>query len=250
MSKKLPSEKLRNGLLLPSSTVLAGTASGLYQYQTTGTGILTGVISSAQTNDLIDSATLSASCGGTCSSSNGYYLLMLPAGIHSVTAQAAGYVPATFSGITIHSGESSPLDISLQPTGDDATCPATLILKNRKHRHQLSILKKFKDNVLKKTPKGNELINLYYRNGNRLWNLLQNHQQIKERCFVLLTKLIPVISLSLTGESIRLSRSLTTEMIHLLDDLHRISGNDLKPEILRLKNQIEDQSFAELLGVY
>jgi hypothetical protein len=244
----LPSKKLPNNLSILSNNIIAGTASGIYQYKTTGTGILTGTISSAENGELIDSAMLSTSYGSSCLSSNGYYLLLLPAGTHSITAQATGYMPATVPDITVHAGQSSTCNISLLPQTDNGTCLASLILDRASHKKEIPLLRQFRDRVLNKTALGKHLTSLYYTLGEDVWKVLQKNPAFKKRCTKLLLKSIPIIEASLSENNPPATSALLSELSPLLFDLEIASPPGLKKEINRLRMQMKSFKAEKLFS--
>jgi hypothetical protein len=95
-----------------------GTAAHLAGPQ--ATGILTGVISDADTHDHIVGAQVQTKWGTCCtflaaSDSTGIYTLTAPVGVYSVTASASHYLPNTIAGVIITSTTPSTLDIPLVP---------------------------------------------------------------------------------------------------------------------------------------
>jgi hypothetical protein len=214
----------------PSGSVIAGTESGMYQFRTAGSGILSGTISSAQTGAPINEAVLSTSYGGTCISSNGYYLLMVPAGTHTVTAQAFGYLSSTESGIVVNAGESSTRDITLIAQSNNQTCPATLLLKGTKREYMLAGFRDFRDRVLTGNSFGRELIKYYNNSGNSLLKLIQKHSGIKKRCLTLLDRLMPLITSALKGNPLIIPDPLSAEIDSIVQDLSKISGDDLEKD--------------------
>jgi hypothetical protein len=202
----------------------------MYQFRTAGSGILSGTISSAQTGAPINEAVLSTSYGGTCISSNGYYLLMVPAGTHTVTAQAFGYLSSTESGIVVNAGESSTRDITLIAQSNNQTCPATLLLKGTKREYMLAGFRDFRDRVLTGNSFGRELIKYYNNSGNSLLKLIQKHSGIKKRCLTLLDRLMPLITSALKGNPLIIPDPLSAEIDSIVQDLSKISGDDLEKD--------------------
>lgn len=93
-----------------------GTAAHL-AYPLSATGILTGVISDADSHEPIGGAQVQAESveyQGT-SDSMGVYTLTLPAGVYTITASAPHYWPKPIAGVVVTSTTPNTLDISLDP---------------------------------------------------------------------------------------------------------------------------------------
>ncbi|MEI6127845.1 MAG: hypothetical protein WCQ99_14965, partial [Pseudomonadota bacterium] len=60
-----------------------------------GTGIITGTVIDNETKEPLDGVTVSAPAGGSGKSMQGYFLILVPAGIHALYAKADGYLPAS-----------------------------------------------------------------------------------------------------------------------------------------------------------
>jgi hypothetical protein len=230
-------------LTIPSATVLAGTASGMYQYSTAGTGVLTGMITAQETNLPIDSAEVSAASGSTCISSQGYYLMLLPSGVHTLDIDAVGYEHATLAGITVQSGQSISRDISLTPRSDDSSCVASSLLRGSKNATSLDVLRGFRDRMLRRSATGNLMIALYYAAGQDVLRALHEHPLLKKRCMQLIDKSIPVIATSLGKKSLTIPSSLLNEVSSFLFDLERVSPADLKAKISRLRRDLKQDGF-------
>jgi hypothetical protein len=72
-------------------------------------------------------------------------------------------------------------------------CPSIYLLGNNNPR--IAALRNFRDQVLAKSVAGIKLINLYYTNGEKIVNLLDNHSLIKAAAEKLLNLTIPFINL-------------------------------------------------------
>jgi len=151
-----------------SPSVIAGTSHGAYQYATAGSGLLTGTVSS-DADEPIDNAAITASCGGHCLSSSGYYLLMLPAGSHTLTASAPGYATSMHTGLLIQSGQTATCDIKLRHQA--GTCIIERLLHGSPHASGLARLRHFRDRVLRTCFWGEGLIRLYYAISAKLCSL-------------------------------------------------------------------------------
>jgi photosystem II stability/assembly factor-like uncharacterized protein len=246
-SKKIKSSQ-RTEISFPSSTVLAGTASGLYKTTTAGNGVITGNIIEQERGEMIDGAIVSSSFGSTCISEEGYYLLLVPSGVHRIQVQATGYTQASFPAATVSARQGVTQDITVTPVTDNGTCLASEVLSGTSHQKKLPLLRGFRDRVLKKTPLGKRLASLYYTLGEDVWKVLQKNPSLKKRCAKLMLKSIPIIESSLSGKRPRVAPSLLNELSQFLSDLEQSSPERLRKEINKLRNEMKSFSFKEILA--
>jgi len=231
-------------LNLPTATILAGTASGMFKCSSSGIGLLSGTITAKDTGGTIDNAAVSSSSGSSCASSEGFYSLMMPAGVHDIEVAADGYDNASLFGITVNAGEMVTRDITLS-TGngdDDGGCVATSLLKNRADKKQLPMLRTFRDAVLIKSPAGNRLVSLYYAAGSDAWNVLKNNQQLRERSVKLLRDALPAVLSSLRTKSLSIPSSLLNEASCFLFDLEQVSPARLKTQINKFRREMKQEN--------
>jgi len=227
---------------MPSSTIVAGTTSGIYQYASSGTGILTGIITSKADNTAINGADVfAAACGNSCIAMDGYYLLLLPAGVHTIEVRAPGYETTTVSNIPIMAGQSVIYDVALAPYTGDASCPATALLKGTPYQNGLPALRKFRDHVLSKTDQGRSAIMLYYASGDMIWKVLEGHPGLKARCLQLTISLLPLINSSVNGSLLPIPERLLHDGLCFLRDLERAAPEPLKKQLHQLRRDFDKQ---------
>jgi photosystem II stability/assembly factor-like uncharacterized protein len=238
--------KQQKGLLqnFPSSTILAGTASGMFKCSSSGTGLLSGTITAQDTGSTVDNAAVSSSSGSSCASSDGFYSLMMPAGVHDIEIAADGYNSATLFGITVNAGEIVARDIVLSTgPGDGDGCAATELLKNSANRKHLPALRAFRDAVLKKSLPGNRLTALYYAAEGDVRKVLKKNPQLRTRAVRLLQNALPVVLSSLSTKSVSIPSSLLNEASCFLFDLEQASPARLKARINKLRREMKEESF-------
>ncbi|MCX5903715.1 MAG: carboxypeptidase regulatory-like domain-containing protein, partial [Proteobacteria bacterium] len=228
--------------VVPSATIVAGTTSGLYQYSAAGSGIVTGTITAEDTGKPVDAAQVSSSCGSTCVSAEGYYLLLMPSGTHTVDISAEGYYAATIAGVQVLAGGSMVRNISLEPRKDSGSCPAAALLSNMPGRRYLAVLRRFRDGVLDKSRDGQELIALYYARGPSLINVLEKRQDLRARCLSLLTQCLPALEAALSGQALSLSPALADDISSLLTAIEQVSPAETRAAIDKLRRYLHDRT--------
>ena len=234
---------------IPSSTILAGTASGILQCSSSGTGLLSGAITAQDTGGMIDNAAVASSSGSSCASSDGFYLLMIPAGVHDIEVAADGYDSASLSGITVNAGEIVTRDITLSPAGsDDGGCAATELLKNNANRKHLPVLRAFRDAVLKKSVAGKNLVSRYYAAGSEVRDVLKRNPRLRARALKLLQHAMPVVLASRAAQSVSIPAELLNEASCFLFDLEQASPAGLKARIYTFRREMKQENFLRLVN--
>jgi N-acetylneuraminic acid mutarotase len=79
-------------------------------------GTLSGTVTDASTNQPIAGAQVNTSLGSTITDANGNYKLTLPVGTYDVTYAKFGYATNTQSGVSITDGNSTTVNVALQPS--------------------------------------------------------------------------------------------------------------------------------------
>ncbi|MDY6863272.1 MAG: carboxypeptidase regulatory-like domain-containing protein, partial [Thermodesulfobacteriota bacterium] len=215
-----------------AQTVYSGTGSGMYQYTPAGIGQLTGKVIDSSTGSGIMGAQVSAGAGGTKTiDTDGYYLLGLPSGTYSITAQKNGYSKGTINSIIVSSGGVTLCpDISLEPGG--STCPAEALLSGEAKK--LNNLRLFRDN-LKNSSRGLEYISIYYRNGNKFLEIINNSPSLRDEARSLLNKFIEESPEFTSSGNFNLSPELKFKLNEFVNKIEKKADKDLKGDIKRLK---------------
>ncbi|MEI6128179.1 MAG: CFI-box-CTERM domain-containing protein, partial [Pseudomonadota bacterium] len=151
-----------------------------------GTGIIAGSIVNSISGSLIDGALIKTDVGGAALSQDGYYVMLHPSGIPSLTCNALNYLPATAS-LSLNAGDTSIKDISLIPLGALSTTTTTTATGNTcmieaiygNQAEETVVLKHFRDTVLTNARCGRKIIKAYYEWGPGLLVLMQQHHQVR-----------------------------------------------------------------------
>ncbi|MCP4717409.1 MAG: hypothetical protein GY868_19985, partial [Deltaproteobacteria bacterium] len=144
----------------------AGTDSGMYQYRLAGNGIVTGTVRSSITGDFLDKAEINTDSGAACLSSQGYYVLLLPAGAHTLQTILNGYENNAVDHISIAAGETLSHDIFLQPAGNTINKTPCLLSgfgETEKNHELFSCVRALRDSALAKHAIGVIMIKWYYQ---------------------------------------------------------------------------------------
>jgi len=126
-----------------------------------GTGVISGMITDAATGNPIDGALITTTLNVSFKAIDGYYIMLHPAGLFSLTVSAEGYAPAS-SDCMLDGCALLQKDFSLLPvnTSDNAPCIVDYLFGA--HSPEASLLRNFRDTVLQKTAWGRKCVQTYY----------------------------------------------------------------------------------------
>lgn len=163
-------------------------------------GLITGAVTDLATGEPIEGAVISTNgIGYAISDAEGNYYLNEMAGTWVMETRAEGYAPFSV-GVTVNAGETVVLDITLDPIATTTTTAITTttvytstttiastttticqyLLIYGENSEEVALLRGFRDNVLRKTPEGRELINLSYEWGPVIVKLMEGDEEFKK----------------------------------------------------------------------
>jgi len=160
-------------------------------YRTGSTSVISGKILDEHGQPLPE-AQLSVSGGAgnnftTTSNARGYYeFAELPEGTVTVRASAQRYRRVTKQVTSNQLAPIDDLDFTLQPV-----CPATLVLDA--DSNDLLSLRKFRDEVLNKTPEGQEIISLYYEWSPYIVKAMEQDESFRGEVIEMIDAILPLI---------------------------------------------------------
>ncbi len=331
--------KLINGYksVLSSTTIYAGSGSGILEFTGSGLGVITGTVTDAMTGLGITGATISTDTGGVALSLSGHYVMNTPAGQCTVTASMNGYQSSSIPGVLVMSGEDTtvnfiltPLEVqnnpphipanpypangatnqplnltlswkggdpdrdtvtydvflgtqnipllikrnhprtrynldSLKPstiyywkilardskgeesegpiwhfaTGEESCsqspCPVSLVLGGEEE--SLTLLRRFRDEVLAKDGQGKRYITLFYRHAPEISLLLNKDPKLKLKTIGTIKELLPQIRSLLKGKEARFTPKIIEEIESLLDQFKAQASPGLKRTIEAIKEK-------------
>ncbi len=231
----------------PAASVAAGTTGGIYQYAASGTGVLTGMVTAQTAGVPVDGADIYApACGTSARSVNGYYLLLLPAGVHTIEIRAAGYETAVIPNLLIAAGQSLTRDVVLTPAAA-APCVAAWLLADERLQHHLGAVRAFRDEVLRRSDLGRTLIARYNATGDALLSVLAAHPNLKARAQKLLVSLVPLIDAVRSGCPVTIPDHLWQEGLRFCDALERAAPAHLKPQFRDVRQELDRRAISKLL---
>ncbi|MEI6126859.1 MAG: CFI-box-CTERM domain-containing protein, partial [Pseudomonadota bacterium] len=171
-------------------------ASGQYMLATTtaGTGIVFGSVTEIETGNPVNNASISTTVGASAVSQEGYYLLLGPAGVFTLTVSDAVHQPASKS-VNLITGSSVEADILLQLKssggGSMGTCPIEAAFAA--HEGPLNLLRSFRDTFLSRSSLGMACIAGYYQFAPEVTAMLERSPALKEKIRTTVVALLPAI---------------------------------------------------------
>ena len=172
-----------------------GTEYDLSVYRPIGppTGCISGTVTVKTSKEPVDGAIIWTTCGSSTISVMGYYLIINPPGICTMTVSAPGYVSFE-SSVTVNSGECTNFDITLTSESAPSTCPIESLYGE--HSKETELLRYFRDTVLSKTPEGQKIIKLYYQWSPVLIKMMGGNEEVKDTVKAMINRVLPLIESS------------------------------------------------------
>ncbi len=202
-----------------------------------GTGLISGIVIDVATGVEIDNANISTDGGGSTATADGYYFLVQPAGVFTITASAAGHSSATQS-VNIQSGGSLEVNLSLGVSGgNDGGCPVSLAL----HQESAPVraLRVFRDAYLKQSPAGERYIRIYYQYAAEVSGMFKKNPELREEARQALLMVLPAVKRLLSGESAALDSVQKNSIKKCLETVKAKAGGDLKRELETFMNDLD-----------
>ncbi len=234
------------GISFPTSTLLAGTASGLFRSTVAGTGVISGSVIHAETGEMLDGAVISTPSGSNGLADNGYFMLLVPAGVHTLQVSLGGYRQVTVPSVTVSAGTAVEQVCTMLPAGEDnGTCFLESLLDGASRTARLQTLRTFRDQVLFATPQGKGLVNAYYHLGKEISAVLRKNPDLEERFMHLLLKGLPVVERILSGKPAPSLARLVQEGVGLLEAVISEASPSMKKDLENLHKEIRHFSLQE-----
>ena len=223
----------------PTYTVYAGTASGLLtQDQSTiaGMGIISGMITSTFDNAKIGNASVQSTAGTGAQSDQGFYLMLVPSGQHSIQASAPGFLQVSSSSVYVNAGGTTELNITMTPEDNKPTlCISDQLLQRTADSNQLQPLRALRDSILKKTELGKTIISRYYSLGKDVLPVLLGNAHLKTQCLKLLGSSAEIAHTAASGKNLLLPPGFMDKASSFLFALEKASPAELQKKIRTLR---------------
>jgi len=164
-----------------------------------GSGVIAGMITDISSGETIDGASITTTGGVSSISIDGYYIMLHPAGAFTITVNANGYMQASAE-VTVEGCSAVNKDFSMIPLdkpSDNSTCLVESVYGA--DSVEVKFFRNFRDDVLNKTPEGQEIISLYYKWSPVIVKTIKENEEIKEKLKTVIDGILPLCN----GTSVR-----------------------------------------------
>ncbi len=224
---------------VPTYTVYAGTGSGLLtedQSTIAGTGVVSGMITSTLTKTPIGEAYVRSTAGTGAQSNNGFYLMLVPSGQHTIQVTAPGYFQVGSSTVYVNAGGATEFNLTMTPSGSGTpNCISEQLLQAQPDSSDLRPLRAFRDNILIKTAYGRSIISLYYGMGGEILPVLESNARLKALCISLIRTAAASARAAVAGKPLSLPAGFMDKASAFLMELEQASPADLRQKIKKLR---------------
>lgn len=159
-----------------------GTAYELSLYFPTapeGTGVITGTVIDNDTKEFLDGVDVSITAGVTGKSVQGYFLLLAPAGTHTLYAHAYGYLQVkVYQSVKVEAGEIVYQDIVMMPYPPVKPCLAETIFGE--NSTECRVLRQVRNKVLSGSAAGEKIIRAYYVFSSVIEPYIERNENLKK----------------------------------------------------------------------
>jgi hypothetical protein len=197
---------------------------------------------------MLDNAIVSASCGANCISADGYYMMLVPPGTHTITAQAPGYLHSSAQSVTVLPSGHATRQIYLQPVSEGGDCFLSSIMGARNQADDLTPLRLLRAQVLMKTPLGRRLADLYNRHAVDIRRALEQAPDAARSLTDIIRGALPCIAALLAGEPCVISPELSAGVSAGLAALEQAAGPRLRRDLHALRRLLKSAAWPTLLS--
>jgi len=213
---------------------------------TAGTGIILGTVTDAQTGAPVEQALVSTTIGGSTKTQNGYYVLLSPAGVITITAVDQAHAPASLS-VSVMAGGTAEVNFLLLPqgSGTSGTCPVETALGS--NTTVLDRIRLFRDRVLPMTGYA-DAVSRYYGFAPEILSCMADDVQLRTDIAHAVLVLLPTVEQMLAGNPGEFTHEQTKTMLGVLGRLRKYAEPSLAAEIDRLMDDIRSGAFFKKLN--
>lgn len=117
-------------------------------------------------------------------------------------------------------------------------CPATLLLGESSE--ELHHIRRFQNNILPKTERGEKLTALYYQYSHELFSMFTGDNELRTAVHNLLLDLMPYLTGALQGDSMVMGKSTRGNTNIVFDKILSLSGPEMRKTVLELKRDFNE----------
>ncbi|MCX5904096.1 MAG: M14 family zinc carboxypeptidase [Proteobacteria bacterium] len=153
--------------------------------------------------------------------------------------------------VTVSTGENNAINNDVKrfvftTISPSSSCPAALAAGN--DAEKITLLRNFRDNVLRRTQTGREYVRLFYQHSPELFSLIAHDSGIRARAADTLNRLLPEIVSTRDGRTASIAPGLKAEIEKLCAVLSVKASPGLKQSIKKLLHDLAENKIAHQLA--
>ena len=113
----------------------------------------------------------------------------------------------------------------------------------------LSLMRQYRDTVLRKTPTGRAYVKLFYRHALEVTAILVKNPSLAADAKTMLNRMLPEMEVAIQGKAINISQAQIDNMISALNAIDSEASPDLKRSIQKIKRDLRQTRVLGKLGI-
>jgi len=238
----------------PAAMARSTRAGGSYAVNTStaGSGVLFGVVRDAGSGMFLANSQVFTNSGGSTKTDEGYYVLLNPAGLATVTARATEYKPESNS-VSISSGGSIESNMALEPGDFDngTTIVPECVLASvfKQDIGTVALLRWFRDTRLAKSASGTSYTKQYYQFLPELKSIIKGNPLLEQEIRETVQMLLPAVIRALFGQQVVLSDAQKNQMIGCMKAIQQHGSERIGKELSGVITSVQQNRMLQDLGL-
>jgi hypothetical protein len=114
---------------------------------------------------------------------------------------------------------------------------------------KLSVVRQYRDKVLRKTPTGTSYVKLFYRHASEVTAILAKNPAIAADARNILNTMLSEMETAVQGKSVTISQADIDDITAILIAISTEASPDLKRSIQRIKRDLRQKSMLSKIGI-
>ena len=114
---------------------------------------------------------------------------------------------------------------------------------------KLSLVRQYRDTLLRKTPTGRAYVKLFYRHALEVTAILAKNSSITAEAKNILNTMLPEVDAAVQGKAVTISQAQSDGIISVLNAIENEASPDLKRSIQRIKRDLRQKSVLGKMGI-
>jgi hypothetical protein len=114
---------------------------------------------------------------------------------------------------------------------------------------KLSLIRHYRDTVLRKTPTGRAYVKLFYRHALEVTAILVQNSSLAADAGTILNTMLPEVTKAVQGKAVTMSQAKIESIISILNAIGSEASPDLNRSIQRIKTDIKQKKIMSKLGI-